>query len=99
MTIELFLFLFTIGSAASSLITQAAKKTFDELPSNFLALGSAVIVGVGGTAVAYCLLAMEYNLNNIICMLLMAICIWVGSMVGYDKVVQLIGQVKGGAHG
>lgn len=99
MTIELFIYLFTIGSAVSSLITQAAKKNFDELPSNFLALGSAIIVGVGGTAVAYSLLAMEYNRNNIICMLLMAICIWVGSMVGYDKVVQLIGQFKGGAHG
>ena len=95
MTIELFLYLFTIGSAVSSLITQAWKKTFDELPSNFIALGSAIIVGVGGMSATYIIIGMSFDTNNIVCMILMAICIWVGSMVGYDKVVQLIKQIRG----
>ena len=41
MTIELFMFLFTIGSVASSLLTQAMKKAFKNLSSNMLALASA----------------------------------------------------------
>ena len=52
MTIELFLFLFTVGSSASSLLTQAMKKAFKYLSSNMLAFVSAMIVGIGGTMAA-----------------------------------------------
>lgn len=95
MTVNLFIYLFTLGSAASSLLTQAVKKSFDEVPSNLLALFSAIVVGVGGTAVAYSFLGIPFVLNNVLCMILMGVCIWVGSMVGYDKIVQLIKQHKG----
>jgi len=30
------------------------------------------------------------------CIVLMGVCIWVGSMIGYDKVVQTIEQIKKG---
>lgn len=94
MTIELFLYLFTLGSAFNSLLTQAVKKTFDELPSNFLALGDALVVGFGGCLCTYCILDIPITLQNVICAILMAICIWIGSMCGYDKVVQLLKQAK-----
>ena len=94
MTIELFIYLLTIGSAISSLITQTVKQAFDEVPSNFIALGSAIVVGIGGGAVFYSFMEIPMTTNNILCMILMALCIWVGSMVGYDKVIQLIKQFK-----
>ena len=96
MTIELFMFLFTVGSLASSLLTQALKKAIKDLSSNITALISALAIGVGGTLAAYILLNVELNAKNIICLVLMAACVWVGSMVGYDKVLQTIAQMKRG---
>lgn len=96
MTIELFMFLFTVGSLASSLLTQALKKAIKDLSSNITALISALVIGVGGTLAAYILLNVELNAKNIICLVLMAACVWVGSMIGYDKVLQTIAQLKGG---
>lgn len=31
---------------------------------------------------------------NIVCMVLMAVAVWVGAMLGYDKVIQMIDQIK-----
>ena len=93
MTIELFMFLFTVGSLTSSLHTQALKKAIKDLSSNITALISALVIGVGGTLAAYILLNVELNVKNIICLVLMAACVWVGSMVGYDKVLQTIAQI------
>lgn len=95
MTIELFMFLFTVGSTVSSLITQAAKKQLKYLSCNMIALWSSMIVGIGGTICAYILLDIPYTAKNDVCIGLMTVCIWVGSMVGYDKVVQTISQIKG----
>ena len=96
MTINLFMFLFTIGAAASLLLTQAMKKAFKEVSSNILAAGDAVIVGIGGTVAAYIILEIEFNAKNVVCIPLMGLCVWVGSMVSYDKVLQTIRQCKGG---
>lgn len=95
MTIELFIFLFTIGSGASSLLTQALKFYSKNLPSNVLALVSAIMVGVLGTVSAYILMEIDFTLQSTICIALMSVCIWVGSMVGYDKIMQLISQMRG----
>ena len=95
MTIELFMFLFTIGSVASSLLTQAMKKSFN-LSSNFLALAAAFMVGLMGTCAAYILMNVDFTAQNVVCIGLMTVCIWVGSMVGYDKVLQMITQIKRG---
>lgn len=96
MTIELFMFLFTIGSLASSLLTQALKKAVKDLSSNITALISALVVGAGGTYLAYVFLEVPFDQKNILCLILMAMCVWVGSMIGYDKVLQTIAQLKGG---
>lgn len=97
MTIELFIFLFTIGSAAASLLTEALKKAFGNLPSNILALASSFVIGIGGSAIAYVLMDIPGTQKNIVCVILMPFCIWVSAMVGYDKIMQLIGQIRKGA--
>ncbi len=95
MTIELFLFLFTVGSSASSLLTQAMKKAFKNLSSNMLAFVSAMIVGIGGTMAAYILMNINIDAKCLVCVPLMTLCIWVGSMISYDKILQTIAQLRG----
>ncbi len=94
MTIELFLFLFTIGSLVSSLLTEALKKLNKALSTNVIALIDAVMVGLGGTVSAYVLMDIPWTPVNIVCMILMTFCVWIGSMIGYDKVMQTIAQLK-----
>lgn len=97
MTVTLFITILTLGAGVTSLLTEAIKKAYEnaqkEYSANLIALVDAIVVGMGGTAVNYMLLGIPWTVNNIICMVLMAVCVWIGSMVGYDKLVQLIGQV------
>jgi len=95
MNIQLFLYLFTLGSVVSSLLTEALKKAFNAIPTNIIAFVNACVVGILGTIAAYILMGIAFTLANIVCILLMTICIWIGSMIGYDKVIQTISQVKG----
>jgi hypothetical protein len=94
MTITLFLTYLTIGAGCSGLLTQALKAQIKGLPSNIIALISSLVVGLFGTASAYILMGIPFDLKNITCMVLMTVCIWVGSMVGYDKVIQTISQIR-----
>lgn len=95
MNITIFMSLFVIGALVSSLLTEALKKTFnDDISSNIIALVDAGVVGVLGTSAAYILMGIEWNLQNIICLILMVFCIWIGSTVGYDKVLQTLEQIK-----
>lgn len=98
MTITLFIFILTIGSAVTSLLTEAIKKWCEnahkEYSANVLALINAIVVGLVGTIIAYLLMGIPFTLNNVICMVLMTFSVWIGSMIGYDKVIQLIQQIK-----
>ena len=95
MTITMFITLFTIGSMVSSLLTEALKKSFKDMSTNVIALIDAGVVGILGTASAYILMGVSLTPPNIMCLVLMVFCIWIGSMVGYDKVLQTISQIKG----
>lgn len=98
MTFTIFLMLFTTGSIASALCTEAFKKAFDEsnikYTNNGLALLSAFTIGLCCTAGAYVLLEIPFDLIGIICIAFMVLAIWVGAMVGYDKVTQLLEQIQ-----
>lgn len=94
MTIEIFLFLFTIGSLISSLLTEAIKKMDLNLSINIIALIDAVVVGFLGTIAFYLIIGIVWTPTNIVCIFLMTFCIWIGSMIGYDKVMQTIAQLK-----
>lgn len=99
MTITLFIYILTIGAIAASLLTKAIKKTFDNsgktYSANLIALVNACVIGCGGTAIAYIFMGVPFTANNVICLVLMTLCVWVSEMVGYDKVIQLIAQIKG----
>ena len=98
MSITLFITMFTVGTAASALLTEAVKKFYTnagkECSPNIVALIDAVVIGAGGTAVVYMLMNISWTVNNIICLILMTWCVWIGSMIGYDKVVQLLKQIE-----
>lgn len=98
MTLTLFMSLLVILAVAVSLFTEAVKKFLDNMKvkysSNVVVLIISVIVGIGGTALMYIFMGIAFTPPNIVCMVLMAVAVWVGAMVGYDKVLQLIEQVK-----
>lgn len=97
MTITIFISVLTIGSACAGLLTEAIKKWYEnagkEYSANAIALVDAIVIGGLGTAVVYMLAGIPWTVNNIICLVLMIVAVWVGSMIGYDKVIQLLKQI------
>lgn len=98
MTSTLFFALLAMMAVAVSLITEAVKKLFEgtkfAYPTNLVVLIVSAVVGIGGTATAYIFMGIDFTPSNVVCMLLMAVAVWVGSMIGYDKVIQMIEQFK-----
>ena len=98
MTVTLFISILVAGAAVSTLLTQAIKKWYynlnKEASPNLIALIDGLIIGIGGVAVSYMLLGIEWTINNIICMILMGFCVWLASMLGYDKVIELVKQLS-----
>ena len=97
MTVTLFISLFTFGSILCGLVTEAIKTAYKnadkEYSANVIALVDALIVGGIGTATAYMLMGIPWTVNNVICLCLMCVMIWLGAMVGFDKVLQTIEQI------
>lgn len=98
MTITLFMALLVVLAVAVSLLTEAVKKLFEgtkvTYSTNVVALIVSTVVGIVGTAMAYISLGIPFTPPNIVGMLLMAVAVWVGSMLGYDKVLQMVDQIK-----
>lgn len=98
MTIAMFIMIATICCAVSVLLTEGikawcknAKKSYS---ANLIALITSLVAGGGGTAVTYVFMNIPFTLPNILCIVLMIIAVWLGSMIGYDKVMQLITQIS-----
>ena len=98
MTVELFLILLTMLSIITSLFTEGIKKFLDSLKikyaANIVVLIVAVIVGGVGTSIFYIWNNFQWTTLNIICIFLMMCANWLGAMLGYDKVMQAIAQIK-----
>jgi hypothetical protein len=98
MTVEIFLMLLTLFSTVTSLVTEALKKALNtasiKYATNMVVLASAFLVGGGGTLAYYILSGATWTAENVVCILLMIVADWIGATVGYDKVMQLIGQIK-----
>ena len=98
MTVQIFLMLLMVFSVATSLITQVLKKFLDEInikyASNIIVLVVAVVVGICGMVSYYILNGIEFSAANVIYVLLITVANWLSAMVGYDKVVQAINQMK-----
>jgi len=97
MSITLFITILTIGGMVTALLTEAIKKMYANMKkdysANIIALVNAIVVGCGGTAVVYMLMNIPWTVNNIICMILMAVAVWIASMLGFDKVLQTVNQI------
>lgn len=97
MTLTMFIMLVGIFSVISSFLTEGIKTWFTnakkEYSANVIALINAMVIGCGGTTVAYLLTEVPFTAANIACIFVMAVVTWLGSMIGYDKVKQLIEQV------
>lgn len=98
MTVTMFMALLVIFALIVSLVTEAEKKFMEgfeiKYSANVAVLITSIIVGVGGTALVYLFIGIPFTPTNILCMILMGVAVWVGSMVGYDKVLQMIEQIK-----
>lgn len=103
MTVEIFLILLAFFSTITSLCTEAAKKHLDSTgktyASNLVVLSMSIAVGGFGMLAFYALNGYPLNTVNVICILLMIVANWLGSMIGYDKVKQAITQYRGNLHG
>ena len=99
MTLSLFLFMLTFGAAITGLFTESIKKFNEnqnrETNPNITALICAFVIGGIGSLIEYSLLDISLTFNNILCVVLMIFCIWIGSMIGFDKIKQTIEQLKG----
>ena len=96
MNTTMFLILLSTFSVLSSLVTEGIKTLVTDkvnLSYNIVALVTALIVGGGGTAVYYQLNTIPFTVNNIIYMLLMGFASGLTSMVGFDKVKQMVMQI------
>lgn len=94
MTSLMFIVLLGVLSIVSGLVTQALKvAAVSSMATNVLALIDAVLVGGGGAVTAYIFLGIPFTPVNILCIVLLAICVWIGSMTGFDKVQQTIEQI------
>ena len=98
MSVSLFIALFVGGGVVNILLTQSIKQFYynrnESASPNVIALVSALVVGGGGTAFAYMLLDVAWTVNNILCLVLMGFAVWIASMVGYDKVIQLLKETE-----
>lgn len=98
MTIEKILVLLAILATLTSLITEAVKKFLDKseikYAANVVVLIVSIIVGGAGTMVFYIANGIAWTALNIICIFIMIVLNWLGAMLGYDKIIQAITQIK-----
>ena len=98
MTVSLFIALFIGGGLVNILLTQAIKQFYynrnEAASPNVIALINAVIVGGGGTAFAYMLMDIQWTVNNILCLVAMMLFVWMGSMIGYSKILETYRQFR-----
>lgn len=98
MTVEIFLTLLAAFALITSLLTEAVKAFLEDMnityAANIVVLVVAVLVGGVGTPVFYMFNHYEWTSLNIITIFLMMVANWVTAMVGYDKVMQAIAQLK-----
>ena len=95
---EIFMFGLLVVSVLSGLVTEAVKKILTELKVNYhanLLAGIVTLVLAVGVGVAYVIVSnLGFTGANIVHIVVLAVMSWLCSMVGYDKVVQVINQIK-----
>jgi uncharacterized protein YacL len=97
-TVSTFIILLTAMSTLTGFAVEGAKKILDEqnqtYSTNLLACIVGVIVGILGSGAYYILTEIPFTAQNIVCMVLIGVMAALGSMVGYDKIIQLVEQFE-----
>ena len=98
MSVSLFVSIFVGGGLITMLLTQSIKQFYynknSEASPNLIALINALVIGGGGTAFIYMLMGLEWSVNNILCLIAMIFFVWMGSMLGYSKILETFQQFK-----
>lgn len=98
MSVSLFVSIFMGGALLTMLLTQSIKQFYynrgSEASPNVIALVNAIVVGCGGTAFVYMLMSIPWSINNILCLVAMGFLVWMGSMIGYSKILETFQQFK-----
>ena len=97
MTVELLIQLVVVGAIITSLLTQAIKvwcaNAGKDCAPNFVALINAVVVGLIMGVIVFVFLALPVTIGNVLSVIALIFIIWIGSMIGFDKVVQSLKQL------
>jgi hypothetical protein len=100
MNFENFLLGLLISSTLTGLVTEAVKKILTEYNVNYRANTLAGIVSLvlsAAIGIGYIVMfTIPVTAQVVIAIIGLAFLSWLGAMVGYDKVVQAIGQFKTG---
>ena len=98
MTLEIFLFALLAVSVFTGLFTEAIKKWLQEMgvPYRANALAGYVSIGLSVAVGAAYIILTEAAINAQLAVYLIALILlsWLCAMVGYDKVIQGITQIK-----
>lgn len=98
LSLEVFLLGLLITSTLTSLVTEAVKKIMTEYNKTYRAntlVGIVALLLSVAIGCSYIVLAgLEFTSAVIICLIAQVFMSWLCAMVGYDKVIQAIGQFK-----
>jgi uncharacterized protein YacL len=98
MDFAFLLIIFTACEIITPLLTEGVKNLLDsasvKYASNVVVLFTSLIVSVGVMTFAYLSQNIPFSALNIAYIVVMFFMNWLGSMVGYDKVTQLITQLN-----
>lgn len=97
-SLQVFLLGLLVVSTLTGLVTEAVKKLFAEFNKTYYANTLAGVVSLILSAfVGVCyILAMNlgFTTQTVICLIALILMSWLCAMVGYDKVMQAISQLK-----
>lgn len=97
MTFEVFLTLLLVVSTLTSLVVEALKKFLGEnkkYSSNMLAGLVAIVLSVAVGICYFILFEVAFSAQFVIYIVALVLIGWICSMLGYDKVVQILTQIK-----
>lgn len=94
---DLFLFLLFVVSILTGLFVEAIKKALGDkydYSSNLLAGIVSVVLSVLVSSGYYVLTDMTFSADLVVYLTALILLSWLCAMIGYDKVIQAIGQIK-----
>ena len=95
MTVQIAAFLLTICAVATSLITEAVKKTITDKEPTVTAAIVSLVTGAGVPAAYLILNHLPVTAQDVVYIVAMIVLTWLCATLGYDKVMQVIAQIMG----